>query len=190
MEEFKQAVADCEKLGVRLTPFLSFVLAYGEKAAKRYGLKPGTGGNWTYHDDFMPGFAPYYAVGLDASAVDVCSALWQEDVKNWFRQAMDCGVRSFCWDVFENGWDGVVNKPEPNIFTLAAELQAMMRQRDPQACFSGEDVNCMEVNSAYLDYTWNWRESDASLPAPRVGANLGGPAAHKRSADAPHESQR
>jgi len=171
MEEFKKAVADCAALGVRLTPFISPILAYGEKSIRRYGLKPGTGQNWTYHADLIPGFAPYYAHSVDSCAVDVSSPLWQQDVKDYFRQAMDCGVRSFCWDVFKNGYPKP-EKPEPNIFTLTKELQAMMRQRDSQAAFSGEDVDSMEVNSAYLDYTWNWRESDAPLPASRIAQIL------------------
>lgn len=171
IEEFEKAVVDCAKLGVRLVPFVSFVLAYGEKASQRYGLPAGTGGNWTYHTELVPGFMAYYAKGLNAAVVDISLPLWQQDVKEWFRQVMDRGVSSFSWDVFANYgpyFTKLDKLPEPNLFTLTAELQAIMRQHDPQAAFSGEDVNCIEVNSAYLDYAWNWRESDAPLPAPRA----------------------
>lgn len=170
-EELAQAVAECRRLGVNVAPFVS-VLQANKATGPRYGLKvPDTGG-WTYHTELVPRFNPPYAGNYACAQVDTANAQWQADVLAFAKHLVDLGIPSLSWDQF---W---ATPTEPNIQTLAAQIRAYSRSRDPQSTFSGEELWNIEVDCDTLDYTWNWggyRDCQAYtnvFPVPRRNLNI------------------
>jgi hypothetical protein len=76
-----------------------------------------------------------------------------------------------------------MHKPaEPNLETLFAKVRAAACQRDPEATFAGECLNNLDLDSRWLDYTWNWALFDEHMdwralvnayPTPRFNVNVG-----------------
>jgi hypothetical protein len=56
-----------------------------------------------------------------------------------------------CFDQYNS-----VNAPPPNINSLTTQIRAYAKRRDPESTFSGEELRNWEIDSKYLDYTWNW----------------------------------
>lgn len=169
-QEFFQAVTDCRKSDVIVSPFIS-VAVLARPTATRYGL--GLGGTWTYHTEFLPRFAPFYAGSRNTGGIDTGNVQWQEEVFSSCKNLMDKGVASFCWDVFAS------RNEEPNLYTLTRKIRKAAKQADPESSFSGESVNHVELESEVLDYTWNWNPNYVDcqaftnvFPAPRVNVNI------------------
>jgi hypothetical protein len=169
-KQFAKAVADCKKLGVNVAPFVS-VLVLANPSAARYGL--GIGGVWTYHPEFLPKIGPFYAAGHNTGTVDAGCLPWQNEVLASCKRLIDEGIASICWDVYQS------RKEEPNLYTLTRKIRGLAKQKDAESTFGGEALNNMEIESEYLDYTWNWvpsyidcRAFTSALTTPRVNVNI------------------
>lgn len=165
-QDMARAIAECKKEGVNVAPFIS-VLQAAKATASKYGLTvPDTGG-WPQHTEMIPQFQAPYATALRCAQVDPAHPVWQKEVLDSCRRLIDAGMPSISWDQF---W---ATEKEPNIQTLAAAIRDYAAKRDPQATFSGEELWNLEIDSAYLDHTWNWgsyRDCQAYtsiFPAPR-----------------------
>ena len=173
-QELVEAVAECRALGVNVSLFIS-VLQADKDTASRYGLTvtPGSG-NWTYNTELVPRFAPYYAAGLACVQVDPGNEKWQADVLASCKRLIDAGMPSIGWDQF---W---ATQGPRNMHTLAADIVRSLAAADPEATFSGEELWNFELDSDYLDYTWNWnwpgyQNCEALLSAfsaPRVNVHV------------------
>ncbi len=169
-EQFVRAAAECKKMGVNVAPFIS-VVALANPAAARFGL--GIGAGWTYHPDYVPELNPFYAGGHNTGTIDTGNQPWQAEVLSGCKHLFDEGVASVCWDVYDS------RKEEPNLYTLTAKIRELAKQKDPESSFSGESVNNIELDSEYLDYTWNWvpayvdcRAFTGTFSAPRMNVNI------------------
>ena len=171
-QEMVKAVIQCKELGVNIAPFVS-VLQAEKKTAERYGLtvKPGSG-NWTYHTELIPRFNPLYASGFTCAQADTTNIAWQEDVLSSCKRLIESGIPSLCWDQY---W----SVPEkPNLNTLTSDIRKLAKRQDPESTFAGEELRNFEINSNYLDYTWNWGHHEDIQPlvsvfqAPRINVNI------------------
>ncbi|MFV2067526.1 MAG: DUF6259 domain-containing protein [Pirellulales bacterium] len=168
--EYVQAVAQCKKLGVNVVPFISVCQAK-EKTVGKYRLTGGRGG-WTYHPELIPRFNPSYATAYACTRVSTRDPVWQKEVLQSCRRLIDIGMPSLCWDQF------FIEPPEPNLLTLTRQIRTYSRQRDRQSTFSAEELDNLEIASAYLDYTWNWEMNldlqavTTTFPAPRINVNI------------------
>lgn len=166
-QEMADAVAECRKMGVHVAPFISVVLAAGETAA-RYGLKVSDASGWTQHTETVPRFNPGYSTLLASAMLGPANTQWQDEVLTSVKALMDLGIPSLSWDQFWN------ERPDNNMLSLAARIRAYQRSKDPEASFSGEELWNMELDSALLDYTWNWLQGTdcvaflSVFPAPRI----------------------
>jgi len=80
-------------------------------------------------------------------------------------------------------WDQVRHAPqEPNIETIFRKVRAAAKEREPDSTFAGESLNNLDLDSRWLDYTWNWAlfEKDMdwralvnAYDAPRFNVNVG-----------------
>lgn len=168
--EFYDAVKECRKLGVMVSPFIS-VLQATKTSAPRYGLAVGDNNGWTYHTELVPRWNPPYASALACVPVSTSNPLWQEDCFISCKELVDKGMPSLGWDQY---W--TTTAAEPNMQTLTTRIREYAQQRDPEATFCSEELWNLEIDSGYLDYTWNWggwRDCGALtsvLPTPRVNA--------------------
>lgn len=169
-EDFANAVKACRKLGVNVVPFISVLQASAENAP-RYGLQVSGNNGWTFHTDLIPRWNPPYASALASVGVPTSNKLWQEEVLQSARKLVDLGVTSLSWDQY---WTTTAETPPPNMQTLTAGIREYARQHDLESTFSGEELWNIEIDSGYLDYTWNWggykdcRVLTSVLPTPRV----------------------
>lgn len=168
VDELLQSVRDCAQLGVNIAPFISVTIIHNSHAA-RYGLEPAND-DYSYHDELIPMFRPYYTKFWNGVEVDSNSLQWRQDVDQALGQWIDRGVSSFSWDVFRvhPGHDG----QRPPLLTLIDGVRRHARQRDAQATFSGESVSHLELDSQVLDYLWNWTDYEDAAPITSV---LGAP---------------
>lgn len=166
-QDMVAAVKACRALGVNVVPFISVVQA-NAATAPRYGLHVGNN-SYTYHTEFVPRRNPPYASAYACVGIPPSNPLWQAEVLHSCRKLVDLGVTSLSWDQY---W--TTTAETPNMQTLTTGIREYARQRDPEATFSGEELRSIEIDSAYLDYTWNWggyrdcRALTSVLPTPRV----------------------
>jgi len=166
--EMVEAIRECRKLGVNVAPFIS-VLQANPETAPRYGLKVSNNNGWTYHTELVPKWNPNYASGFSCVQVGPGNKLWHDDVLAGAKHLVDTGITSLSWDQF---W--TTPGPEPNMISLARDIRACARAADPESTFSGEELWNIEIDSAVLDYTWDWggykdcRAFTSVFPAPRV----------------------
>lgn len=169
-QEFYDAVKACRQLGVTVSPFISVVQAT-RSSAPRYGLAVGDNNGWTYHTELVPRWNPPYASQLACVGIPTSNPLWQEDVLVSCKKLVDHGVPSLGWDQY---W--TTTAAEPNMQSLTRKIREYALQHDPEASFSGEQLWNLEIDSGYLDFTWNWggwRDCGALtsvLPTPRVNS--------------------
>lgn len=172
-EELQAAVEDARERGVWIAPFVSVIQA-DQQTAPRYGLEvtPNTG-NWTYHPEMTPRFTPPYGSKLSCVQVDINNPLWQADVMEMGKRLLARGITSLGWDQL---WTTVNGKP--NMVELAKRLRDQATAVDPEAAICAEELWNFEVDSDYLDYTWNWNNPGdgdalhAMFEAPRVSWNI------------------
>jgi hypothetical protein len=169
-QELYDAVQVCKQLGVTVSPFISVVQAT-KSSAPRYGLTVGGNNGWTYHTELVPRWNPPYASQLACVGIPTSNPLWQEDVLVSCKKLVDHGIPSLSWDQY---W--TTTAAEPNMQSLTRKIREYAIQRDPEATFSGEELWNLEIDSSYLDFTWNWggwRDCGpltSVLPTPRVNA--------------------
>ena len=168
-QDMADAVRECRRLGVNVAPFISVVQATAEQAPK-YGLKVTDNNGWTYHTELIPRWNPPYASALACVGIPVTNELWRKYVLSSCKRLVDMGICSISWDQY---W--TVNR-DTNIHNLTSDIRAYALNRDPEATFSGEELWNLEMDSAYLDYTWDWggyrdcRAFTSVFPAPRINS--------------------
>ena len=98
---------------------------------------------------------------------------WQDEVLAGCKRLIDEGVPSICWDVY------MTRKEEPNLYSLTRKIRVLAKQKNPESSFGGEASNNMEIESEYLDYTWNWvpdyvdcRAFTSAFVSPRFNINI------------------
>jgi hypothetical protein len=149
-QDMADAVAACHKIGVNATPFVG-VLVVGVESAGRYGLKVTDSGSYTYHSELIPRTGTGYATAFASVQPGTTNSLWNQDILDGCKHLADLGVPSVCFDQYNS-----VNAPPPNINSLTTQIRAYAKRRDPESTFSGEELRNWEIDSKYLDYTWNW----------------------------------
>lgn len=174
VEDLIAGVRKSRELGVNITPFISVTLVRNMYAS-RYGVQPANA-DWTYHDELVPMFRPYYTQFWNGVEIDSNNELWQKDVADSLTQWIDRGVASFAWDVFKV--HPAANGGKPPILGLIDRVRKTARAADPQSVFSGESVTHLELDSQALDYLWNWNDYEDAAPitnvlhAPRISCNV------------------
>ena len=172
-DEFLGGIRQARNEGVNVAPFSSVHIILNRDVA-RYGIKPAHD-DWTYHNELVPWFRPYYTHELEGTDVGDDNRLWQQDVLSALTQWIDRGIWSFAWDVFAHA-EGQGQKP--GLFKVVEQVRARARAKDPQSTFSGESCTNLEREGALLDYTWNWLDyTDAGpllnvLRSPRLNCNV------------------
>jgi hypothetical protein len=173
-EDLVKAIAECKKIGVNVSLFIS-VYSLAEPSASRYGLKVPAEGGWTYDPELIPAFNPYYAHGLGTGGANIGDKNWRADVLASCKHIIDKFTPSLSWDQFA-GFPG-----EPNLYSLTDQIRAMAKAKDPESTFSGESFSNIEMESLYLDYLWSWgsygmfgdlHAYSTVFPAPRVNPNI------------------
>lgn len=170
VDDFVAGVKKSRELGVNVTPFISLAIVRNMYAG-RYGVEPANA-DWTYHDELVPMFRPFYTKFWNGVEIDGNNEVWKKDVLDSLTQWIDRGVTSFSWDVFKvhERKDGA----KPAIFEVVEAVRKRARAVDPQSVFSGESVDHLEHDSQSLDYLWNWSNYEDAGPitnvlrAPRV----------------------
>lgn len=166
-QDMVNAVAECKKIGVNVSPFISVMIA-GPKTVSKYGLKPNT--EYNFDLDFLPMLNPPYAVSQRGSAmVPSSNKLWQEEVLVSSKHLIDIGVPSIGWDQYFNVGPGKY------LDTVTTKVRQMAKEKDPQSTFSGEAGTNMENECDYLDYTWNWDYNDGCDYRALISSLQGGP---------------
>ena len=149
-QDLTDAVAACHKIGVNAAPFVG-VLVVGVESAGRYGLKVTDSGSYTYHSELIPRTGTGYATAFASVQPGTTNPLWNQDILEGCKHLIDVGVPSVCFDQYLS-----VNAPPPNINSLTTQIRDYAKKRDPESTFSGEELRNWEIDSKYLDYTWNW----------------------------------
>jgi len=174
LEEFNQAIADCRAKGVNVSFFVSVMTMLNPIPAK-YGLTDGRE-DWGYHTDFIPMLRPYYGKASRGSFADINHEGWQADIAASLLKMVERGWTSITWDQAMHKYSA------PNLETIFAKVRAAACQRDPEATFAGECLNNLDLDSRWLDYTWNWALFDERMdwralvnayPTPRFNVNVG-----------------
>jgi hypothetical protein len=139
MEDFLEGVRQARDAGVNVAPFVSVHIINNQDVA-RYGVKPGRD-DWTYHNELIPWFRPYYAHDLEGTFIDDDNALWQQDVLAALTEWINRGVPSLSWDqvTFKEG-----TGQKPGLIKLIEQIRARARAKDPQSTFSGESCTDLE----------------------------------------------
>ncbi len=164
--QFTEAIrVSRERYGVNVVPFISVVLAAGE-TAKRFGLQVSDNG-WTQHTETVPRFNPPYSNLYSCAQLGPNNEQWRKEVFDSIKRMNQVGYRSLSWDQFWN------MSPEVNMTALAEDICRLNRASDPESTFSGEQLWNIDIDSRYLDYTWNWggygdyQAYTNAYPAPR-----------------------
>jgi hypothetical protein len=166
-QDMVNAVAECKKIGVNVSPFISVMIA-GPKTASKYGLTPNT--EYNFDPDFFPMLNPGYAVSQRGSAmIPSSNKLWQGEVLASIKHLIDMGIPSISWDQF------FTVGPGKYLDTVVTKVRKIAKQKDPQSTFSGEAGTNMENECDYLDYTWNWDYNDGCDYRALISSLQGGP---------------
>lgn len=151
-EAWARNVALCNKKGVNVLPFVSFVSIW-RASAPRYGLEvesPDQG--WAQNLKAVPAFRTPYLEKMRCRMIDQANKLWQSDVLASMRFLRDrAGTPSISWDQYL-----VANVPG-NMDELVAQYRRETHAMFPDATFSGESSGYFEADVRHLDYTWNWK---------------------------------
>ncbi len=171
-QEMINAVAECKKIGVNISLFISASLA-DAATANKYHLPPGRQ-NYTSHPEFLPVLNPGYATAGSCSSVPSSDKLWQQEVLASTKHLIDVGAASFCWEQF------YTVGPGQYLDTLITRIRKEAKEKDEHSTLAGEAGTNMEKECDYLDYTWNWDDNDgtdyrallSSLKGPRINLNI------------------
>ncbi|MBI5091528.1 MAG: hypothetical protein HZB26_03690 [Candidatus Hydrogenedentes bacterium] len=174
LEEFEQALAECRALGVNVSLFIS-VMTMLNPLPEKYGLNDNKE-DWGYHTDLVPMLRPYYGKASRGSFAVQSHPGWQNDITKSLLRMVERGWTSICWD------QAMHASAEPNLETVFAAVRAAASAKDPDATFSGENLNNIDLDSRWLDYTWDWALFVDSLDwralvnayaTPRFNVNVG-----------------
>ena len=174
LEEFNRAIAKCRAKCVNVSLFVSVMTMLNPISAK-YGQTDG-GEDWGYHTDFIPMLRPYYGKASRGSFADPNHPVWQADITASLLKMVERGWTSITWD------QAMHKNAAPNLETIFAKVRAAASEKDPEATFAGECLNNLDLDSRWLDYTWNWALFDEHMdwralvnayPTPRFNVNVG-----------------
>ena len=144
-------------------------------AFRGYGVKPRMSDDYTYHTELIPQMSPYYDHEWTGTYVPGYNPLWLADLHATLTEWIQQGINSFSFDQF-NYKSNLGQKP--GLIKTIEQIRELSRTKDPESTFSGESEVDLELDSAILDYTWNWRDYvDAGpivsvLRFPRLNCNL------------------
>jgi hypothetical protein len=173
-DEAAQAIADCRKIGVNVSLFVSFY-SLADPTATQLGLKLPAEGGWTYHPDLIPAFNPYYSHRSATAGANMLDPKWRADVLKSCKYLVDKLTPSICWDQYA-GFPGT-----PNLYELTDQIRELAKAKDPESTFSGESFVNIEMEAKYLDYLWSWgsygmwgdlHAFTSVFPAPRANPNV------------------
>lgn len=171
-QDMLNAFAECKKIGVNVSPFIS-VMTASPATAKKYGLTPNA--EYNIDIDFIPQSNPRYAKRQKGAAIVPSSnKLWQEEALSSVKRLIEIGVPSMGWDQY------FTVGPGKYLDTLVTKIRKIAKQKDPQSTFAGEVGTNMENECDLLDYSWNWDYNDncdyraviSSLKGPRINQNI------------------
>jgi hypothetical protein len=174
LEEFNQAIRECREKEVNVSLFVSVMTLLNPLPAQ-YGWNTGTE-YWGYHTDFIPMLRPYYGQASRGAFADQTDPRWQADITASLLRMVERGWTSITWD------QALHVPTEPNIGTVFAKVRTAAKERDSEATFAGEDINNLDLDSRWLDYTWNWALFSEDLdwralvnayPTTRFNVNVG-----------------
>ena len=113
-----------------------------------------------------PAKATFFYRDLPRVAQDALSAL-----TDWVNR----GMTSLSFDQFSYK---ETPGQKPGLIKIIEQVRAVARSKDPQSIFASESCTDLELDSAILDYTWNWLDDvDADplvsvLRSPRLNCNI------------------
>jgi hypothetical protein len=170
LEELVGGIKQARDQGVEVAPFFN-VKNLDDSLASRYGVKSGTGANWSFEGGAPTSQNPL-GVPSGQFDIDTRNPIWQKDVVTEFKRWADLGVTSFAWDVFQDyGSMGLV--------TTIKYVREYVRNIDPEGSFCVEPYLAnMERVSQVGDYTWNWLDYTEAGPYlnairyPRLNCNV------------------
>ncbi|NUM52671.1 MAG: hypothetical protein HUU46_03415 [Candidatus Hydrogenedentes bacterium] len=181
-EEFVRARDECRANGVNVSLFVS-VMTMLDPIPAKYGWTDAAE-FWGYHTDYVPMLRPYYGKASRGSFADQSHPGWQSDVTGSLLKLVENDWTSITWDQARYAPN------EPNIETIFRKVRTAAKARNPESTFAAEDLNNLDLDSRWLDYTWNWALFSEDLdwralvnayPAPRFNVNVGtSPRAVKR----------
>lgn len=172
--ELDEAIKACRAKGVNVSLFIS-VMTVLDPLPERYGWTD-RGEYWAYHTDFIPMLRPYYAKASRGAFARLDHPRWQVDVTESLLGLVRRGWTSITWD------QAVHAPEEPNLVTIFQKVRAAAKAVDPESTFAGESLNDIDLDSRWLDYTWNWalfsEDTDwhalvNAYDAPRFNVNVG-----------------
>lgn len=172
-QELLQGMDQARALGVNVAPFFSIHIILNP-AVSRYGVNPALD-DWDYHPEFIPQFQPFYIHALEGTFISDDNPVWQQDVQDTLSEWVNRGMHSLTFDQFH--YKQAPGR-KPALIRIAEQVRAAARSKDPQSTFSGESMTDLELDSAILDYTWNWTDYlDAGpivsvLRSPRLNCNV------------------
>ena len=173
-DEFDQAIEACRAKGVNVSLFIS-VMTMLDPLPGKYGWTD-AGEYWGYHTDFVPMLRPYYGQASKGSFAKQTHPAWQADVASSLLGMIQRGWTSITWD------QARYTPQEPNIETIFRQVRDAAKKVEPESTFAGEDLNNIDLDSRWLDYTWNWALFSEDLDwralinaydAPRFNVNVG-----------------
>jgi hypothetical protein len=175
-EDWLNALQACKQIGVNPSLFVSIVTLYSPTAEK-LGLKVDESVSWTYHPESIPMFQAKFGTLFRGAWANQDDKRWQDGVLELLRRYIADGAPSICWDQFcESG-------SKPNLAPLISEFRNLARAADQESTLSGESLGDIDMESRYLDYTWDWhcwppfgfgdvRPFVNAYPAPRLNCNV------------------
>ncbi len=174
LDEFNQAIETCRGMGVNVSLFVS-VMTMLDPIPAKYGWDDAAE-YWGYHTDFIPMLRPYYGKASRGSFADQHNAQWQADITASLLRMVDRGWYSITWD------QALYKPGEPNLVDIFSKVRPAAKALNSEATFCAEDLNNIDLDSRWLDYTWNWALFDDALdwralvnayPTPRFNVNVG-----------------
>lgn len=173
-EELNLAIAACRAKGVNVSLFVSVMTVLDPQPAK-YGWD-NTEEYWGYHTDFIPMVRPYYGKASRGAFARQDHPAWQADVTSSLLGMIARGWTSITWD------QALHAPQEPNLETIFRQVRAAAKKADQESTFAGESLNNIDLDSRWLDYTWNWalfaegtdwRALVNAYDTPRFNVNVG-----------------
>lgn len=192
-EDLEAALAECARLGVAVSAFVSHNLVrVTDETDPEWRHVNAAGqtveGNYTYGPGFLPLFrVPFMGTHAMVQATPL-SRSWRESALAEYETILDYGATSICFDVFcttedpefNPAADGRRDEAGEKLIELGLRAREMIHARDPEGTFSGEYPG--DVKVPVLDYSWEWKNAfDIAAAAPfryvfphfRLNANVG-----------------
>lgn len=165
--ELADGIKRSQELGVPISIFVSHHLVADSAASDPAWLHLNAGGqrgeaNYTCNRDFLPRFEPHFFAtdtGVMASAL---SPEWRETGLESYRDLLDLGATSICFDQFHiwnvpnfnSTRDGRPDEEGDRLLEFGERARDLIHAARPEGTFSGEGV--VDAAIPVVDYTWEW----------------------------------